>query len=41
MVADPSKSFKQKLRFNDAESFIQKRANINNFQSPVVGSGLK
>lgn len=41
MVVDASKNFKQKVRFNEAESFIQKRANINSFQSPSIGSGLK
>jgi len=40
MIADPSKSFKQKLRFNEAESFVQKRANLNSMQSPAI-SGLK
>jgi len=41
MVLDPSKNYKQKTRFNEAETYIQKRANLNNYQSPVVTNSLK
>lgn len=41
MVLDPSKNYKQKVRFNEAETYIQKRVNLNNYQSPVVTNSLK
>lgn len=41
MVLDPSKNYKQKTRFNEAETYIHKRANLNNYQSPVVTNSLK
>ena len=41
MALDPSKNNKQKVRFNEAETYNQKRANLNNYQSPVVTNSLK
>lgn len=41
MVLDPSKNYKQKTIFNEAENYIQKRANLKNYQSPVVTNSMK
>jgi hypothetical protein len=41
MIVDPSKNLKQKIRFNEGETYVQKRTKINSFHSPVLGSGLK
>ena len=40
MVNDPSKNIKQKVKFNEAESFIPKRSTLNSMQ-PQTASGLK
>jgi hypothetical protein len=40
MILDGARNFKQKPRYNEAESFVQKRVNLNTLQS-AANSNLK